>query len=75
MPGRFQFKLATLLLAMVVISVMAALFGPLFRAAPGASDKPRLVLLTLVAPTGLIVLVAVVRLLIKSRGGSKRKRW
>jgi len=75
MPGRFQFKLATLLLAMIVISVMAALFGPLFRAAPDDDYKPRLVLLTLIAPMGLIVLVAVFRLLTKPRRRSKRKRW
>ena len=60
---------------MIVISVMAALFGPLFRAGPDADYKPKIVLLTLIAPLGLIVLVAVFRLLFKPRGRSKRKRW
>jgi hypothetical protein len=72
-PGRFQFRLATLMLAMVLISVPAALFGGFLRPGGDGEYRGRLVLLTLMAPLGLIVLLGVLRLLVRSR--QRRRRW
>ena len=61
------------MLVMALISVPAALFGGLIRSGSGDEYTSRLVLLTLMAPMGLIVLFAVLRFLLKSK--KRRRRW
>ena len=72
----FQFRLVTLLAVMGLSSVFAWLLGGLIRSGEDSSDfKSRLVLLTLVAPIGLIVVIAVVRFLTGPKTKKKKKPW
>lgn len=59
-PYRPQFRLATLLLVMFIVSVAAALLGGLLRVATHAEDTPSwvYVLLTVAAPVGIALLLA-----------------
>ena len=70
---RFQFRMSTLLMVMALISVPAALFGGFFRSGADGDYKTRLVLLTLMAPVGLVVLLGCIRLLTASR--KHRRKW
>ncbi|NIL98290.1 MAG: hypothetical protein GTO53_10535 [Planctomycetales bacterium] len=70
---RHQFRLPTLLLAMALVSVPAALFGGFLRPGDQADDSSRLVLLTLMAPVGLMVLCGLLRFLLTT--GKRRRKW
>ena len=70
---RFQFKMSTLLLAMALVSVPAALFGGFLRQPHEGDYKSRLVLLTLMAPVGLIALFGLLRFLLAPR--KRRRKW
>ncbi|HUS37857.1 MAG: hypothetical protein WBF93_20850 [Pirellulales bacterium] len=71
--GRFQFRLATLLLAMGLVSVPAALLGGFLGEGENGHYSSRLVLLTLMAPVGLIVFFGLIRLLMRPR--QRRRKW
>ena len=70
----FQFRMVTLMATMVLVSILAALFGGLFRSGSEGNYKSRLVLLTLMAPLALIVLCQAVRLVISYRK-RRRPKW
>ena len=59
-PRRPQFRLATLLYVMFLVSVTAALLGGLLRVASRTEDTPVwvYVLLTVVAPVGVAIVLA-----------------
>jgi hypothetical protein len=70
---RLQFRMSTLLLAMALVSVPAALFGGFLRQPDQGDYKSRLVLLTLMAPVGLIALFGLLRFLLAPR--KRRRKW
>ncbi len=73
-PGRrWQFRLSTILLAMVLLSVVGALGGGFLRADAEASSRSRLILLTLMAPLGLLAGGGLLRSLATLR--KRRGRW
>jgi hypothetical protein len=65
--------MSTILLAMALVSVPAALFGGFLRPGDQGGYKSRLVLLTLMAPVGLIALLGLLRYLVASR--KRRRKW
>jgi uncharacterized BrkB/YihY/UPF0761 family membrane protein len=72
---RFQFKLATIMLVMVLVSVFAAIFGEFFRSDSEADYKPKLVMLTLMAPVALMIFFACAYFLMSRRPRRRKKKW
>lgn len=73
---RFQFTLPTLFLVTALAAVMFwALGGMLQHRGEGDASKGRFVLITLMAPVGLVLLLAVLNAIFR-RGKKRRKdRW
>lgn len=76
-PGRFQFTLPTLFLVMALSAVLFwALGGMIQHQGEGDADKGRFVLITLIAPVGLVLLLATLNAIFRRRGRKKRRdRW
>ncbi|MCE9547905.1 MAG: hypothetical protein K8T25_20735 [Planctomycetia bacterium] len=77
-PPRFQFSMRTMFLLVALLSVVCAALGGMFRhAAHGDSLKVYFILATLLAPLGLVVVLAVGKLLFgpKDSGKAKRPKW
>lgn len=73
-PSPFQFRLVTLMLVTVLACVLAALFGGLVRNDADGDYKSRFILLTLIVPTGLVVLLSLLRWIFRPRK-RRRPRW
>ena len=65
---RYQFRLATLFLLTALMSFVAAGFGGMFRhAGEGAPVVGRYILITLIAPVGLVIVFGLIRLVVADR--------
>ncbi|MEE2707046.1 MAG: hypothetical protein VX988_08340 [Planctomycetota bacterium] len=72
---RFQFKLATIMLMTVLFSIFAALFGGFFRDDKGGDYKPKLLMLTLIAPVAVLIVFAYSHFLMSRRPPRRKKKW
>ena len=71
----FQYRLSTLFLLTTLMSVLAMALGGIYRhGESGDALKVRFILITLLAPLGLVMLVGLWQLLTRPRG-PKKPRW
>jgi len=74
----FQFTMTTMFMLVALVSVICAALGGMFRyAISGGELRGHFVIITLLAPLGLVVLLGGLRLiwLRLRRQGPKRPRW
>ncbi|REK24646.1 MAG: hypothetical protein DWQ42_13010 [Planctomycetota bacterium] len=75
---RFQFTLRTMFLIMALACVLFLALGGLVRhSGSGIEDrsKGQFVLITLIAPVGMVLLLALVRGIFRGSGKRRRDRW
>jgi len=74
--SRFQFTLPTIFLVTGLSAVLFWALGGMFQhRGDGDVNKGRFVLITLMAPVGMVLLLAAHRAIFRRRRRKKRKRW
>ena len=72
----FQYRLSTLFLLTTVMSVLSMALGGIYRhGGSGDALKVRFILITLLAPLGLVILLGLWHLLTRRPSGPKKPKW